>query len=621
MNNAIPIHLWRTSIDKVRNHANHYRVPDPGGELLLDILADSWFDSAADALTSGKWNFLPFQGHFTHHNKLQTLSSLLDRVIVQLALATPGWQVQQDLINANCDDELMPLPPAFRFRPPEAGYMYSNWLADHRLWQDAQRLFALRGYSWVVKADIRDCFYGINRHAAVEIVEDFMPDAMHKKLLRRRMQSPIEWNGASYGICMGLPVEEPTSHLLANAFMAQLDQWACKELLVPHVRFVDDMRFFCKSESEARSVLNALGETLQLQFGLRLNDTKSMVEKLSGDTDLPQANQLLKNIKHSITEPLEEHTTYYRRVPIDEVLDAWNNVHNHIESGVDSEVLNQSINLLADIRPALGAEPSFISLMQAILDRTAKQESVKPHIRHRLVGIAMGHLKYCNPRTQDAHLATYLDHPDEKISAIAFRHLVQCKTALAAQLCDDKIVSLHESGQLSQSRQCLRIYGQVFAITPRLRDLFAGDEDRTIRVLASDPRISDDNSVALIISKLADADPLIRRNAALYLARSPSNQHALVKALTAALRREKHRDARLAMLLAGKSCQQAFGSLNLGRGNLPKSKLEMDVSTNCLWTNFGVLESADIDQPSSDQGADDEHLKGYNPRSVEDINA
>ncbi len=74
-------------------------------------------------------------------------------MIVQLALNVPGWRMQQELINGCLDDELMPIPPAFRFRPPLAKNAYSLWFNDYGLWKDVQRLYRLRGFNWVVKCE------------------------------------------------------------------------------------------------------------------------------------------------------------------------------------------------------------------------------------------------------------------------------------------------------------------------------------------------------------------------------------------------------------------------------------------------------------------------------------
>ncbi len=589
MNTLDHTQCWREAALKVTNHARAYRLPDLGGVALLEVLHDCWWSCLEEALETGKWEFLPFTANFEYRDKLQTMSSLLDRLLIQLVLAEPGWRMQRELINGCCDDELMPLPPAFRFRPPLARHVYSNWLADYRLWQDAQRLFAKRGYTWVVKCDIRDCFYCIDRNEALNLMQQYIDDSAHRKLLNRRFASRIEAHGGRHRQLGGLPVEEPCSHLLANAFLSQLDKWVVKDLAVPHVRFVDDMRFFCKSEDEGRRILRTIREGVQVRYGLRLNETKSAVEKLQRATLDTDAAKLLRAIKNSIAEPLEDHFRVYELTLPDAILDAWNSVQHAIVTGVHTDDLCKDLDILASLRPYQQSERSaFVQIMRSILSRACEADVHNATLQRNLIGIAMRQLRYVSGHTQDKHFVGYLSHSDPSISGMAFSNLVRCRTPFAKKAAEDNILSLLQSGNVALARLRFRMYVQTVGhASARLRAAFVFDEDDILAFLANSPHQSAGHSITELSKGLASSSPFIRRNTALQIVATPTDESQVTSALSKAIRAEKHRDARIAMLIAAKACTESFSTVQFGSAGLPRSKLEMVVLMN--WKRQSVI--------------------------------
>lgn len=546
---------WSAAIRKVADYTLRHRIPDAGGVALLEALAPCAQPVVEEALSSGVWDFRPLTAHFVHENRMQTLSSTLDRLVVQLVLGDAGFRAQTDWINAGCDDQLMPIPPAFRFRPPQAGYMYSNWVSDYRNWSDAARLFELRGYSWSVCCDIRNCFYTIHRPTVLELVEPYLDSAAHRELLRSRLDYRIDDHGRVSRLLGGLPVEEPSSHLLANVFLTQLDRWAVEELCVPHVRFVDDVRFFCRSEAEGRRVLRAVAEVLQTRFGLRLNDDKSSVARIDGSADAVAAASLLCEMKDRIEDPLEERQGIgcWRAVAVDEALDAWNEIARALGDGAaEASAVNRHLDLLAGLRPAAGWTEAFGSLMKSVLEKALKVSAsgTNARVRRRLVGIAMQHICSADPAGAVGRLRVYLQDREPEVCGMAFSALVRIGTPEAQLVAEESILAQESAGNRDVALLRLGIFVRRFGSSARLRRAFGRDGDWRWRLLAGAPPGSRDEGEDLVLG-LSDESPLVRRNAALQLAERggltgyPQVRRAWLNALAA----EEDRDARLAMLL------------------------------------------------------------------------
>lgn len=556
---------WTTLSAKVVEHATERcRMKDRGGAVLLMTLGECLRPAFEQALATARWRFLPLEANFDFKGKLQTRSSLLDRLLVQAVLAEPGWRIQQEVINANCDDDLMPLPPAFRYRPPDAPGTFSPWWQDYRLWKDAQRLYAMRGYRWMVACDIRNFFYTVPQADTASLVAAYVPTESHRRLLVRRMRYPVRHEGDVRPLAAGLPVCEPESQLFANAYLAAFDAWAVNWLCVPHVRYVDDCRFFARSESEAKQILRAVREAVQLRFGLLLNAEKSEVRELWGSPDSIGARDLLSAMKRSIREPLDpQHAYGIRRVPADTVLDAWNTAHRAMLSGnADSPQLLEALDLLASLRATNASRLRLASLVGAILDRTLGAAEADAGVRHTLATLAMRHLRSADRDAAQHRLPALLDHPDERLATAAFNNLVACHTDAARDQAEAFLLRSDPHHDATVAR--LDAFVLAYGGTPALRNHFAtaGGEARS---LVSAPFADSVDTPADIVRDLADACPRMRRDAALRLPAMSDIPVTVRRAWADALRVETDRDARLALLAASAAFAAAAGKVPMAQ--------------------------------------------------------
>jgi CRISPR-associated protein Cas1 len=103
------------------------------------------------------------------------------------------------------------------------------------------RLVELRadGCTQVVRADIRDCFPSIATDVLLERVADLVDDPAVVALIRQLLGRPVRGRSPDQAV-PGLPQGSPLSPLLANLFLADLDD-RLLEARLPAVRYADDL--------------------------------------------------------------------------------------------------------------------------------------------------------------------------------------------------------------------------------------------------------------------------------------------------------------------------------------------------------------------------------------------
>ena len=124
-------------------------------------------------------------------------------------------------------------------------------------------------------------------------------------LLGNRLDKLVQ-NSMS-GQTNGLPIGTVISHVLAEVVLKKVDKKISPHLTKLNIeafRFRDDYRFLCKSEVDARKILEVLGETLNSEFNLTLNDQKTHISRnpvrsstKSSSNNSPAIYECLKLIK------------------------------------------------------------------------------------------------------------------------------------------------------------------------------------------------------------------------------------------------------------------------------------------------------------------------------------
>jgi hypothetical protein len=536
---------WEACARKVIDHSSKSRLADDGGAQLLRALGGAWREHAQAAVASGQWEFEPFRADFEYKDKLQTSSSLLDRMIIQYILGQAGFRIQAEQINSLCDDELMPIPPAYRFRPPLMGTMYSHWAEDYQMWNRLPRLYALRGYRFQLRTDIRNCFYHIPRQPLLEMLQGYLrPEEL--TLLARRLDGPVRHGNALYPFPFGLPVGEPCSHLLANLYLAQFDRWVIQELKVPHGRYVDDMHFFFHTEEEAVEALSRISEQLMVQFGLMINPDKSEICELPAvPPDPSEVDLLLTTLKAQSEEPLELRRKRYEPVSLEYVRAKWDAITAELIEGGDLTFdFRTELDELARLRPAdVDAGDNFFILTQRCLESCCAPVVPPSAKRSATVYMLMKHMVRTDRDQALIFLEASLAHEDGDVRRRAFQWIVYSGGEKAQWLAERVMLEVLLRDDLEEVRWHLQIFLKHLGLTTFARNVGMKSAHAAIRERVSSPgRCEHAVSEQVLIGNLAHEFPAIRRNTAVQVVLqqvSPRVRNACM----AALAREEDREA------------------------------------------------------------------------------
>lgn len=123
----------------------------------------------------------------------------------------------------------------------------------------------LRRFPWYVKIDIAGYFPSIDHKILTRLLERRFKGDAFLYLLWRIIDS---WHSLPD---KGLPIGSLTSQHFANYYLDGADRFLLEHLKAgAHVRYMDDLLFWCESKDEAREKLALLGEWLADQRKLEM---------------------------------------------------------------------------------------------------------------------------------------------------------------------------------------------------------------------------------------------------------------------------------------------------------------------------------------------------------------
>ena len=158
------------------------------------------------------------------------------------------------------------------------GRMIYEWLtmAERDLILDASH------YQFIARTDITNFYASVYTHSiawALHNREQALKD--HElELFGNKIDKLIQY--ANDGRTNGIPIGSALSDLIAEIILSKIDQNTSEELediKFLAVRFKDDYRILCNSESEANKILNTLGKKLST-YNLSINESKTSIQKL-----------------------------------------------------------------------------------------------------------------------------------------------------------------------------------------------------------------------------------------------------------------------------------------------------------------------------------------------------
>lgn len=165
----------------------------------------------------------------------------------------------------------------------ERGFSESSYgFRPGRSAQDAvkqSQTYIREGYSWVVDLDLEQFFDEVPHDVLMGRIRRKVSDKAVLKLVRRYLEAEVEIEGKRHPRRKGVPQGGPLSPLLANILLDDLD----KELEKRGHRFcryADDFHVYVRSEKAGNRVKESLTGWLKKHLKLKVNETKSAVDRV-----------------------------------------------------------------------------------------------------------------------------------------------------------------------------------------------------------------------------------------------------------------------------------------------------------------------------------------------------
>lgn len=158
-----------------------------------------------------------------------------------------------------------------RFAPSFDGDLWqqdSNWAS---FIDRTQELASTARVTHVLKADIADFFPHIYHHRLATRLHRATSETYYADAIMRMLGA---WGGR---VSYGLPIGPAASRLLAELLLDPIDRML-QEQGYKHCRWIDDIRVFCESESDAMRAESQLVRTLYESYGLTLQYSKTTIE-------------------------------------------------------------------------------------------------------------------------------------------------------------------------------------------------------------------------------------------------------------------------------------------------------------------------------------------------------
>lgn len=169
------------------------------------------------------------------------------------------------------------LSPIFEKEFSESSYGFRPGKSTHQAVLKAQEYVA-SGRRWVVDMDLEKFFDRVNHDILMSRVERKVKDKRILLLIRRYLQVGIFIDGLDSIKREGTPQGGPLSPLLSNILLDDLD----KELEIRgHAvcRYADDCNIYVKSEEAGKRVLASVKDFLEKKLKLKVNKSKSAVDR------------------------------------------------------------------------------------------------------------------------------------------------------------------------------------------------------------------------------------------------------------------------------------------------------------------------------------------------------
>ncbi|MFB3906041.1 MAG: CRISPR-associated endonuclease Cas1 [Acidobacteriota bacterium] len=163
---------------------------------------------------------------------------------------------------------------SFAFRPRRS--------AHHAL--TVARSFIAAGHEWAVIADIKKCFDNIDHDVLLRLLSQRIADPNLLDLIRQLLTVDVLDFHDMFPSDLGVPQGESLSPFLSNVYLDPLDR-RFEALLLPFVRYADDILLFARDADGARRALEELASFLREPLHLELKPAKTNYQPVSQGVD------------------------------------------------------------------------------------------------------------------------------------------------------------------------------------------------------------------------------------------------------------------------------------------------------------------------------------------------
>lgn len=159
----------------------------------------------------------------------------------------------------------------------------SRWVEDGvsgwKLFGEKSRMYLDSGnYSYMIVTDITGFYENIDITTLISDLKSVGGNSQSVKILSHFLNRWCQVTGR------GIPQNNSASDILAKFYFDTIDKFLCNKGIV-HVRYVDDIRIFCKSLEEAKKALVTL-TSLCRNRGLNLQSAKTKILEIEKARDL-----------------------------------------------------------------------------------------------------------------------------------------------------------------------------------------------------------------------------------------------------------------------------------------------------------------------------------------------
>jgi len=176
----------------------------------------------------------------------------------KLGIPTVGDRIAQMVVKLYLEPEVEPHfhPDSYGYRPAKSA-LDAVEKARERCWK----------YDYAIDLDIKGFFDNLDHSLIMRAVKKHTSEEWILLYIERWLKAPVQAEDSTVlSRECGTPQGSVISPLLANIFMHYaFDKWMKENLpLVPFERYADDALVHCKSEQQAKYVLEAISKRLEL---------------------------------------------------------------------------------------------------------------------------------------------------------------------------------------------------------------------------------------------------------------------------------------------------------------------------------------------------------------------